>query len=109
MAIQIARETEHDYLPELEAVADDELRLLFEHPPRFQTLKVGEVVQTTFRYLGVVRSGDSFYVFARLDPYEQAELLQKSKDLRDKVAGSTVANPMSGAKVTTRARRVSTP
>ena len=109
MAIQIARETENDYLPELEAVADDELRLLFEHPPRFQTLKVGEVVQTTFRYLGVVRSGDSFYVFARLDPYEQAELLQKSKDLRDKVAGSTVANPMSGAKVTTRARRVSTP
>ena len=109
MAIQIARETQNDYLPELEAVAGDELRLLFERPPRFQTLKVGEVVQTTFRYLGAVRSGDSFYVFARLDPYEQAELLEKGKDLHDNAAGSAVSNPMSGAKTTIRARRVSTP
>src|SRR5258707_11430969 len=52
MAMRIARETANDYLPELEAVAADELRLLFEHPPRFQTLRVGEVVQTRFRYLG---------------------------------------------------------
>lgn len=109
MAVQIARETENDYLPELEAVAGDELRLLFERPPRFQTLRVGEVVQSTFRYLGVVRSGDSFYVFARLDPYEQADLLQKSKQMHVNAAGSAVSNPMSGAKVTTRARRVSTP
>ena len=108
-AIQIAHETENDYLPEMEAVAGDELRSLFEHPPRFQTLRVGEVLQTTFRYLGVVRSGETFYVFARLDPYEQAELLQKGKDVRDKVAGSAVSNPISGAKVTTRSRRVSTP
>src|SRR5882724_4471998 len=69
MAMRIARETENDYLPELEAVAADELRLLFEHPPRSQTLRVGAVVQTRFRYLGMVRSGDSFYIFARLDPY----------------------------------------
>ena len=109
MAIQIAHETENDYLPEMEAVAGDELRSLFERPPRFQTLRVGEVVQSTFRYLGVVRSGETFYVFARLDPYEQAEWLQKGKDVRDKVAGSTVSNPISGAKATTRARRVSTP
>src|SRR5882672_1871442 len=60
MAIQIARETQNDYLPELEAVSADELRLIFERPPRFQTLKVGEIIQTTFRYLGVVRSGDLF-------------------------------------------------
>ena len=76
MAIQIALETQNDYLPELEAVAGDELGLLFERPPRFQSLKVGEVVQTNFRYLGMVRSGDVFYIFARLDPYEQAELMQ---------------------------------
>ena len=109
MAIHIARETQNDYLPELEAVAGDEMRSLFERPPRFQTLRVGEVVQSTFRYLGVVRSGDLFYVFARLDPYEQAELMQKSKQVPDNTARSAGSNPMSGARVTTRARRVSTP
>jgi|SRR6185437_2423118 len=109
MAMRIARETENDYLPELEAVAADELRLLFEHPPRFQTLKVGEVVQTTFRYLGVVRSGDSFYIFARLDPYEQAELLQRAAPITANARGSVVSNPVSGTKVSTRVRRVSTP
>ena len=109
MAMRIARETENDYLPELEAVAADELRLLFEHPPRSQTLRVGEVVQTRFRYLGMVRSGDSFYIFARLDPYEQAELLQKSHQISDSASGSIVSNPASGAKVSTRVRRVSTP
>ena len=109
MAIQIARETQNDYLPELEAVAGDELRLLFERPPRSQTLKIGEVVQTTFRYLGEVRSGDLFYVFARLDPYEQAELLQKNYVLRDSAAGSAVSNPLAGSKPNVRARRVSTP
>src|SRR6187455_1391171 len=34
MAIRLARETHNDYLPELEAVAADEFRLLFEHPPQ---------------------------------------------------------------------------
>jgi hypothetical protein len=109
MAMRIARETDNDYLPELEAVAADELRLLFERPPRLQTLKVGEVVQTTFRYLGVVRSGDSFYIFARLDPYEQAELLQKGNQIRGNATGSVVSNPVSGTKVGTRSRRVSPP
>jgi hypothetical protein len=109
MAMRIARETENDYLPELEAVAGDELRLLFEHPPRFQTLRVGEVVQTTFRYLGMVRSGDSFYIFARLDPYEQAELLKKAGPITVNASGSMVSNPASGTKVSTRVRRVSTP
>ena len=109
MAIRIARETQNDYLPEMEAVAGDELRLLFERPPRLQALRVGEVVQTNFRYLGGVRSGDLFYVFARLDPYQQAELLQKGKQIPVNVAGSAVSNPMSGTRITTRARRVSTP
>jgi hypothetical protein len=107
MAMRIARETDNDYLPELEAVAGDELRLLFEHPPALQTLRVGAVVQTTFRYLGVVRSGDWFYVFARLDPYEQAELLQKPGQISSNASGAVVSNPASGVKVSTRVRRVS--
>ena len=108
MAVQIARESQNDYLPELEAVAGDESRLLFENPPRLQGLRVGEVVRTTFRYLGMVRSGEAFYIFARLDPYEQAELMQKTNHNADSAIGSPVSSPISGSKVT-RARRVSTP
>ncbi len=108
MAIQIARETQNDYLPELEVVAADELRLLFDPPPRFQTLKIGEVIQTTFRYLGVVRSGDLFYVFARLDPYEQADLLQKAT-AQQNAAHSAAPGPVSGPKEAVRSRRVTTP
>jgi hypothetical protein len=108
MAIQIARESQNDYLPELEAVAGDELGLLFERPPRFQSLKVGEVVQTTFRYLGSVRSGDTFFMFARLDPYEQADMIQRV-NLSNSATGSTVSNRVLTTPVTVRARRVSTP
>jgi hypothetical protein len=108
--MRIARETQNDYLPELEAVAEDELGSLFERRPRFQTLKVGEVVQTTFRYLGVLRGAEPFYIFARLDPYEQADLMmQKVNHNPDNAAGSVVSNPASGARVSTRARRVSNP
>jgi hypothetical protein len=106
MAMQIAHETQNDYLPELEAVAGDELGLLFERPPRFQTLKAGEVVQTNFKYLGVVRAGEVFYVFARLDPYEQAELMEKTNRGTENAKGSAVSSPVPA---TTRARRVSTP
>lgn len=75
MAIRIARETENDYLPELEAVARDEFTTLFDEPPQPDLLQVGETFFYQFRYLGAVASGrDKFYVFARLDPYEQAEL-----------------------------------
>jgi hypothetical protein len=109
MAVQIARETQNDYLPEIEAVAADELHLIFERPPRFQALKIGEVVQTRFRYLGAVRSGDLFYIFARLDPYEQAELMEKANHSSENAAGSPVSSPNLGSKVTTRARRVAMP
>jgi hypothetical protein len=77
MAIRIARETRNDYLPELYAVARDELGTLFETPPRPETFREGEVLGDTFRYLGPVRTGELFYLFARLDIYEQAELLEK--------------------------------
>ena len=83
MAIRLARQTHNDYLPELEAVAGDELNLLFgSRPPQVAQLKAGEVLRNTFRFLGAVRAGETFYVFARLDPYEQAELAEKSSAVR---------------------------
>jgi len=79
MAIKLARESHNDYLPELEAVSADEMSLLFgSNPPPAARLKPGEVLRNTFRFLGVVRVGETFYLFARLDPYEQAELTEKS-------------------------------
>ncbi len=78
-AIDIARETGNDYLPELEARTRDELGTIFEKPPHPRTFRVGEVLDNTFRYLGAVRAGELFYIFARLDPYEQAELMEKDK------------------------------
>jgi hypothetical protein len=45
-------------------------------------LKAGEVLRNTFRFLGVVRAGETFYLFARLDPYEQAEQMEKSSAIR---------------------------
>lgn len=79
MAIKLARESHNDYLPELEAVSAGELGLLFgSDQPQVTGLKPGEVLRNTFRFLGVVRSGETFYLFARLDPYEQSELNEKS-------------------------------
>ena len=79
MAIRLARESQNDYLPELEAVSGDEM----EHAFRLESaatgnLKAGEILRNTFRFLGVVRAGETFYLFARLDPYEQAEADRQS-------------------------------
>ena len=83
MAIRLARETHNDYLPELEAVSGNEMNLLFgSNPPQPASLKAGEILRNTFRFLGVVRSGETFYLFARLDPYEQAELTEKASAAR---------------------------
>jgi hypothetical protein len=106
MAMRLVRETGNDYVPELEAVTVDELGSLFEHPPRPAILRSHEVVADKFRFLGVERSGETFYLFARLDPYEQAELIQKRAN--GAAPTSESANP-SGQRVgnsTTRARRV---
>ena len=80
MAIRLARETDNDYLPELEAVSAGEMSMLFgPQPPPPARLKVGEVLRNTFRFLGPVRvASEMFYLFARLDPYEQAELTEKA-------------------------------
>lgn len=79
IAIRIARESGNDYLPELEATTRGEMKNLFERPPNAAALQVGEVINNTFRYLGTVRAGEVFYIFSRLDPYEQAELMDKDK------------------------------
>src|SRR5690242_4096276 len=77
IALRLARETQNDYLPELEAVTIEEFGLLFGRPAPPPSFKPGEVIRNTFRFLGTVRSGEVFYVFARLDPYEQADLTEK--------------------------------
>ena len=83
MAIKLARETHNDYLPELEAVSGDEMNILFgSNPPQPAGLRAGEILRNTFRFLGTVRSGETFYLFARLDPYEQAELNEKASAVR---------------------------
>ena len=76
MAIRLVTKSGNDYVPELEAVAADEMQILFENPPSPRTLRISQVVRNTFRYLGPVTSGEVFYVFARLDPYEQAALIE---------------------------------
>ena len=110
MALRIARETEIDYLPELEAAARDELDNLFEHPPKPASLAVGEVYNNTFRFLGAVRVGDVFYIFARLDPYEQAELIKQNKGASPLDASAPSPPPAADSgQATTRPRRVGSP
>ena len=107
IAIRIARETRNDYLPELEAVAGDELGTLFEHPPNPTNLRVGEVLNNTLRYLGLVRSGEKFYLFARLDPYEQTELREKGAAMLD--GQPRPAKTTNSSEGRTRSRRVHNP
>lgn len=108
VAIRIARETNNDYLPELEAATRDELGNLFEQPPKVTSLQVGEVYSNTFRFLGAVRSSDIYYIFARLDPYEQADLMEKEKTKPLEEARPAPAAPASG-EVTSRPRRAGSP
>lgn len=112
-AIQIARTSHNDYLPELYAVARDELGTLFENPPSPATFRVGEVINNTFRYLGEVRTGEPFYLFARLDIYEQAELLKRAEEQQRTRAGTQATGSSGsstpGGAATTRPRRVGPP
>lgn len=107
MAIRIARESQNDYLPELEAVAGDEFGTLLERPPNPSRLRVGEVLNSTLRYLGVVRFGENFYLFARLDPYEQTELRKKSRALGE--GQERPAKGLNSSEVKTRPRRIHHP
>ena len=120
MAIRIARETANDYLPELEAVALDEFETLFEPPPPAESLRVGETLDYTFRFLGVARTGrEKFYIFARLDPYEQAELRKKGEAQQQRLrqppasAHTSAESPLQAqpphVEPTSRPRRVNAP
>lgn len=110
MAIQIARESHNDYLPELYAVTRDELGTLFETQPDPQTFRAGEVLNNTFRFLGTVRSNEPFYLFARLDIYEQAELLKKADEQRAHPGARPAATGGNAqGESVTRPRRVSPP
>ena len=95
MAVRIARESENDFLPELEAVSSDEFDLLFEEPlPKPATLSEGQTLDFKFRYLGAVTvRREKFYLFARLDPYEQAELRKKGEAAKPQGAPAAAAQP----------------
>jgi hypothetical protein len=109
MAVRIARETGNDYLPELEAATRDELRTLFEHPPAARDFRVGEVLNNTFRFLGVVRNRETFFLFARLDPYEQADLLKMKADRQQAITGESPSQTSSQGLDEVRPRRVKSP
>lgn len=108
MAIRIVRQTGNDYIPELEAVTQSELTNLFERPPTVAGLQVGAVVGNAFRYLGTQRTGEVFYLFARLDPYEQAERRQKIKNEHPNASASELA-PVNSSGTATRPRRTVSP
>ena len=82
MALRLVRQSGNDYIPELEAVTLDEFGTLFERPPKPASLRADELVANKFRFLAVVHSGEVFYLFARLDPYEQAELMKRQENTR---------------------------
>jgi hypothetical protein len=109
MAIRIARESGNDFLPELEALSADEFDQIFFDPiPKVSDLVVGEVFDFKFRYLGGVRTGgETFHVFARLDPYEQAELRKRQKQAGE--SGSHALNRDAEADPVVRPRRATSP
>src|SRR6266404_4228163 len=108
MAIRLVRQSGNDYVPELEAVTTDELGTLFEDPPRPATLRANEIVANKFKFLGPLHLGEVFYMFARLDPYEQAELIQRQGKGSTLSAGSNSgsANGQRVGQTTSRPRRV---
>jgi hypothetical protein len=108
MALRIARENKSDYLPELEAVSQPEFDQLFESPPKPADLQAGTTIEYKFKFLGMVASrGERFYLFARLDPYEQAEERKKSSAAPQPNAHAATASPSPSANA--RPRRVTSP
>lgn len=109
MALRIARTSGNDYLPELEAVTPDEFLQFFEEPPKPAEMQEGGLLDYKFRYLGTVLSmGEKFYLFARLDPYEQVELMKKGEAKPSPAANAATA-PAPGADTAVRPRRAGTP
>jgi len=103
MTVRLARQSGNDYVPELEAITVDEFGTIFERRPNLSGLRSGEVVANKFRFLGAVRTGETFYLFARLDPYEQADLMQRSSKAASAPVGAN--NGQSAGEAGTRTRR----
>ena len=110
MAVRIARASGNDYLPELEAVSQGEFAQFFEEPlPKAAELLEGAVIEFKFRYLGAVASrGEKFYIFARLDPYEQAEL-KKNAEAKPQPSGHAATAQPGASNSAVRPRRASAP
>lgn len=115
MAVRLARESGNDYLPELEAVSESEFEQLFEEPlPKASELQQGAVLQFKLKFLGLVVSrGEKFYLFARLDPYEQAELMKQGEsrpgEARPGANGHAASSPAAVPDSNMRPRRVNAP
>lgn len=117
MALRIARASGNDYLPELEAVSQDEFVQFFEEPPKPAEMQEGGLLEYKFRYLGTVLSrGEKFYLFARLDPYEQVELRKKGEakpqpatNASAPPATNAATPPAAGTDAAVRPRRAGTP
>jgi hypothetical protein len=109
MAIRLVHQSGNDYVPELEAVAPDELRTIFERPPSTASLRPNAVLADKFRFLATVHAGEVFYVFARLDPYEQAELMKregKSSTAKSEESGKAGPEGQRVGQTAVRPRRV---
>jgi hypothetical protein len=94
-AIKLASESDVDYVPEMEAIVEREFHLLFsENAPKPATLKAGEIYDS-YRFLGSVRNREVFYIFSRLDPFEEEALKPKSQNTTPNAAAlkNDPANP----------------
>ena len=79
-AIKLASESDVDYVPEMEAIVEREFHLLFpENAPKPATLKAGEIYDS-YRFLGSVRNREVFYIFSRLDPFEEEAMKPRSQN-----------------------------
>jgi len=104
-AIRLVSQSGNDYVPELEAVTVDEFSTLFEDPPKPSALRLNTILTNKFRYLGAVHPGETFYVFARLDPYEQAALMEQQQTKTSSKAGASSATGQPVGQTSGRPRR----
>lgn len=111
MAIRLAQASDNDYLPELEAVSLEEFNQLFDEPlPTPETLRLDETLDARLRFLGVLLEGrEKFYLFARLNPYEQSDLRRKEKEKMQAAPNAPSAQAPSAPETLTRPRRITPP
>jgi len=91
-------------------VSQAEMNQLFETPPQQpEELQAGTTLEYKFKFLGSVAArGERFYLFARLDPYEQAEERKKAAGGAQPGAHAATANP-TATPSNARPRRVTSP